>query len=64
MLLNIMTHKETYELLNQAESCVEGECSLDEVGDLITLLRTQQRQLSARLDEVRDMVQVRRHTRW
>lgn len=53
-----MTQEETAKLLDRAESCAEGECSLDDVDDLIGILRTQQEQLSQRLDEIRGMIEV------
>jgi hypothetical protein len=55
-----MTQEETAELMDRAGACVE-ECSLDNVGDLIALLQTQQRQLNDRLGEVRDMIHVSIH---
>lgn len=53
-----MTQEETDHLMQRATSCVDGECSLDDVGDLLELLKAQQKQLSDRLDEVRSMIGV------
>ena len=56
-----MTQEETSELLTRAGSCAEGECSLDDVEDLIGLLQSQQRDLSTRLDEIRGMIESLEH---
>lgn len=52
-----MTKDETEKLLTHATDCAEGECSLDEVQDLIDVLKAQQKELSQRVKEIRDMVQ-------
>ena len=42
--------------MNHATECAEGECSLDEVTELISILQMQQKELYKRVDEVRSMV--------
>ena len=51
-----MEPEEVEKLLNQASDCAEGECSLDEVGDLIDILKEQQRELYQRVEKVREMI--------
>jgi hypothetical protein len=51
-----MEPEEVEKLLNQASDCAEGECSLDEVGDLIDILKDQQRELYQRVEKVREMI--------
>jgi polyhydroxyalkanoate synthesis regulator phasin len=51
-----MTKEETEKLLTHATDCAEGECSLDEVQDLIDVLKAQQKELYDRVQEIRDMV--------
>jgi hypothetical protein len=51
-----MTKEETEKLLTTATDCAEGECSLDEVQDLIDVLKVQQKELYDRVQEIRDMV--------
>lgn len=56
--LNLMSHGETDIVLDTAENCVEGECSLDEIDGLISLLKDQQKEASLRLGEIKDMVKA------
>eukprot|EP00429_Kryptoperidinium_foliaceum_P020054 CAMPEP_0176050038 /NCGR_PEP_ID=MMETSP0120_2-20121206/24868_1 /TAXON_ID=160619 /ORGANISM="Kryptoperidinium foliaceum, Strain CCMP 1326" /LENGTH=159 /DNA_ID=CAMNT_0017383469 /DNA_START=116 /DNA_END=595 /DNA_ORIENTATION=+ len=56
MKLNIMTSSENDAILKQASDCVEGECSLDDVGDLIEILQEQQKELSSRVEDIRNLV--------
>jgi hypothetical protein len=51
-----MTVQEADTLFKQATDCAEGECSLDEVGDLIDVFKGQQKELSSRVDELRKMI--------
>lgn len=51
-----MEPEEVEKLLSQASDCAEGECSLDEVGDLIDILKEQQRELYQRVEKVREMI--------
>ena len=47
--------------MKHADECAEGECSIDEVSDLIDVLKAQQKELSARVDQVREMIQTLEH---
>jgi|Transcript_27115 hypothetical protein len=54
--LNLMSHEDTDTVLATAEDCAQGECSLDEIDGLVTLLKDQQKEASERLKEIKDMV--------
>lgn len=43
--------------MGKANGCANGECSLDEVADLIDTLKVQQKELSERVQQVKAMVQ-------
>lgn len=51
-----MTPEETTKLITHATDCADGECSVDEVGDLITVLKSQQKELASRVDEIDKMI--------
>mmetsp|Transcript_18253 Transcript_18253/g.25718 ORF Transcript_18253/g.25718 Transcript_18253/m.25718 type:complete len:157 (+) Transcript_18253:56-526(+) len=59
--LNLMSTEESDKLLVHAADCVEGECSLDEVGDLIDVLKGQQSELYKRVEDVKKMVKTLEH---
>jgi hypothetical protein len=54
--LSLMTPSETDKLMKQANDCAEGECSLDEVADLIEILQGQQKELYKRVEELKSMI--------
>lgn len=54
--LSLMTQGEMEKVLTQATECAEGECSVDEVGDLIDVLKDQQKELFERVEVIRGMV--------
>ena len=54
--LNLVSHGETDIVLETATNCVEGECSLDEIEGLISLLKDQQKEASVRLDDIKSMI--------
>jgi hypothetical protein len=51
-----MSQAETDEAFKTATDCVEGECSLDEIDGLISLLKDQQKEASERLKSVKTMI--------
>ena len=51
-----MTASETETLMKTANDCAEGECSLDDVDELISVLQQQQKELSARVEDVKSMI--------
>jgi hypothetical protein len=50
--LKLMTSSENEAILKQANDCAAGECSLDDVDELIHVLQAQQHELSERLKQV------------
>ena len=42
--------------MKTANDCAEGECSLDDVDELISVLQQQQKELSARVEDVKSMI--------
>jgi hypothetical protein len=55
--LSLMTPSETETLMKTATDCAEGECSLDEVEDLINVLKLQQKELSTRVRDVKTTIE-------
>jgi len=53
-----MTHEETEVFMGTATNCVEGECSLDEIEDLVSLLKEQQKEASVRLADIKGMIKT------
>ena len=51
-----MTPQETEALLSRAESCVDSECSVDDVSDLVDLLHDQQKELYDRVEKIKATV--------
>jgi hypothetical protein len=56
-----MSQEETETIMSKASNCVDGECSLDEIDDLITLLKGQQKELYDRVSQIKEMVQKLEH---
>ncbi|KAL3815759.1 hypothetical protein ACHAXA_008809 [Cyclostephanos tholiformis] len=56
--LNLMTSAEIESIINEAESCADGECALDEVSSLISTLQTQQSMLSKRVNEIDGLIKA------
>jgi polyhydroxyalkanoate synthesis regulator phasin len=50
--LNLMSASENEAVMKHASDCVAGECSLDDVDELIHILQQQQHELSERLQKV------------
>ena len=51
-----MSPDETEAVMKHATDCADGECSLDEVQDLIDILKVQQKELSNRVENVKSMI--------
>ena len=51
-----MSSEELETLISTAADCSEGECSVDEVGDLVQLLQGQQKDLSERIQRINGMI--------
>ena len=53
-----MSQDETDSILAKATDCAEGECSLDEVDELISILKVQQKELYDRVEQVKSIVKA------
>jgi Asp-tRNA(Asn)/Glu-tRNA(Gln) amidotransferase C subunit len=51
-----MSDAEQEKVLKQAGDCVDGECSLDEVSELLSLLKDTEHELETRLEKIMNMV--------
>ena len=51
-----MTPEETETILNKADSCAEGECTIDDVTELIAILKEQQKEIYDRLIDIKASV--------
>lgn len=51
-----MTQDEIDALLSTADDCAEGECSLDEVTELISILKGQQKDVYDRLTKIKTLI--------
>ena len=47
--------------MTHATDCAEGECSIDEVSDLIDVLKAQQKELFERVEKVREVIKSLEH---
>ena len=56
-----MSAEEIDAVIKEAESCVEGECALDEVDSLINNLQDQQSLLSKRIEEMNELIKELEH---
>lgn len=52
----LLSEEETNSIIEKAQDCAEGECSIDDVSGLIAELKGQQHEMSARLEEIMNMV--------
>lgn len=48
-----MTPDETEQVLKKAEACVGSECSLDDVDELVDILKAQQKELYDRVEKIK-----------
>lgn len=51
-----MTPEETETILSKADDCAEGECSIDDVTELISILKEQQKEIYDRLIDIKASV--------
>lgn len=56
-----MSEAETREVLKHASDCVEGECSLDDVSELLYVLKDTEKELEDRLEKIMNMVSHLQH---
>jgi septal ring factor EnvC (AmiA/AmiB activator) len=52
----VMTEEETQAILKSATDCAEGECSIDDVSELLFELKEQEKVLSSRLDKIMNQI--------
>jgi len=57
----IMTEEEITAILDKAHGCVESECAVNDVDDLIKELKEQQKVLSERLENIMNVVSHLQH---
>eukprot|EP00977_Amphora_coffeiformis_P002660 scaffold513_cov169-Amphora_coffeaeformis.AAC.14 len=57
----LLSEEETQAILNSAEECAEGECSVDDVAELIYELKEQQKIMENRLSAVMNTVSHLQH---
>jgi hypothetical protein len=57
----IMNEEETEQVLQSATDCVESECSIEEVSDLINVLKETESELEARLEKIMNMIAHLQH---
>jgi len=57
----IMTEDEITAILDKAHGCVESECAVDDVSDLIAELKDQQKVLNTRLETIMNVVAHLQH---
>jgi len=56
-LFGLLTEEETTEIMQKSIDCAEGECSIEDVENLLNDLKEQQKVLTARLEEVTQMIE-------
>ena len=56
-----MSDEETASILTSAHECAEGECSIDDVQELVHELKEQEKNLTERLDEIMNMIAHLQH---
>jgi len=54
--LKLMAAEDIDALVKHATDCAEGECSIDEVDDLVDTLKQQQKELHDQVDKIRVMI--------
>lgn len=57
----ILSEEETASILQSASDCAEGECSIDDVSELIYELKAQQDEMQGRLDKIMNMIAHLQH---
>ena len=57
----IMSDEETETVLNHARECLDAECPVDEVEDLVNVLKSTEAELQDRLEQVMNMISTLQH---
>lgn len=56
-----LTEEETIAILTKSHECIESECALDEVDELLSVLKDTEKELEARLEKIMNMVGQLQH---
>mmetsp|Transcript_15482 Transcript_15482/g.35457 ORF Transcript_15482/g.35457 Transcript_15482/m.35457 type:complete len:155 (-) Transcript_15482:401-865(-) len=56
-----LTEEETMAVLNKSTECIESECSLDEVDELLTVLKGTEKELEGRLEKIMNTISHLQH---
>lgn len=56
-----MTDEETETIMKSANDCVEGECSVDEVSELLSILKETEKELESRMESIMNMIAHLQH---
>ena len=57
----ILSDEETEKILSTADECAAGECSVDDVAELIFELKEQEKEMQERLEKVMNMIAHLQH---
>jgi DNA mismatch repair ATPase MutL len=57
----ILSDEETERILQSATDCAEGECSIDDVSELIAELKEQEKEMQVRLEKIMNMIAHLQH---
>ena len=57
----ILSDEETAKILESASDCAEGECSIDDVAELIYELKEQEKEMEERLEKIMNMIAHLQH---
>ncbi len=56
-----MSDSEQEQVLKHASDCAEGECSVDEISELLSVLKDTEKELEDRLEKIMNMVSHLQH---
>ncbi|CAB9517347.1 expressed unknown protein [Seminavis robusta] len=59
--LSLMAPDDVDSVLSKAEDCSEGECSVDEVSELLSILKGQQKELYSRVQTLKETIYTLEH---
>mmetsp|Transcript_19372 Transcript_19372/g.48238 ORF Transcript_19372/g.48238 Transcript_19372/m.48238 type:complete len:151 (-) Transcript_19372:274-726(-) len=57
----ILSEEETTAILNKSNECIESECSLDEVDELLTVLKQTEKDLEGRISKIMNTISHLQH---
>ncbi|VEU41700.1 unnamed protein product [Pseudo-nitzschia multistriata] len=56
-----LTEEETLAILNKSNECIESECAVDEVDELLTVLKDTEKELEGRLEKIMNTISHLQH---